>query len=983
MLWRVKTVAPNPIQELESDVTNLAKSIKTIQFLHDPYLKQLEKSHKHRLEQNQIQHKQILNQERTTYDLIFHQVQRILSTQESNYWQALQDAHSLYAKTPTNIGDSAALAGDLPPLIAPWDSAVWHNWTPSGQTDLLQGIRLGRMVQPSPWNKLTLLGMLPFIGVRSLLLKVQGSARTQAVRFTHSLMLRLLAVIPPGQVRFTFIDPVGLGQNVAAFLPLGDYDQKLVTNRAWTEPRHIEQRLTDITKHMTNVIQSYLRNQYATIEEYNEQAVAEPYRVLVVMGFPVNFNEDAARRLVSITQNGPRCGVYTIVLADTSKPLPNGLNMSDLEQSATVIAWNGKRFVWEDEDFKHCLLQLDTPPEAILFNRILHTVGEAAKNASQVAVPFERIAPPPAEWWTKDSRKGLLAALGPTGARKQQYLHLNKGTAQHGIVAGKTGSGKSTLFHVLITSLALAYSPDEVQLYLIDFKQGVEFNCYAKYELPHARVIAIESEREFGLSVLQGLDDELTRRSKLCTKMGVSKLADYRSRSGQAMPRILLLVDEFQVFFNQDDLLASQASRILDHLVRQGRSFGIHLLLSSQTLAGQQSLARSTMEQMTIRIALQCSEADSRIILADDNPAARLLSRPGEAIYNDSNGMVEGNNIFQVAWLSDDERDDYLTRIRTKAEREGLNFQPIIFEGNAPAEIKKDDQTHPLNKRLVRPAPIKAQAEQIWLGKPIALRNEPSGAIFHRQSGCNLLMVGQDNQAARSMMAISLISLAAQIPPAKRATQATFYILNFAAANESHADLLPRLAKSLPHSVQIGGRRQLAQIINTLAEEVQRRIEAEENFSLNQTAENQSIYLLIYGLQRARDLRQEDSYGGGFGGGYGGSYDDDPPPSPAQQFPTILRDGPEVGIHTIVWCDTVTNLNRRLNREALREFVMRIAFQMSADDSTNLIDSPAASKIGANRALFYDEEENRLEKFRPYGLPSKEWLEWASKQLHK
>ena len=55
---------------------------------------------------------------------------------------------------------------------------------------------------------------------------------------------------------------------------------------------------------------------------------------------------------------------------------------------------------------------------------------------------------------------------------------------------------------MLITNLALRYSPDEVELYLVDFKKGVEFKAYARAGLPHARVVAIESEREFGLSVL-------------------------------------------------------------------------------------------------------------------------------------------------------------------------------------------------------------------------------------------------------------------------------------------------------------------------------------------------------------------------------------------------------------------------------------------------------------------------------------------------
>ena len=106
----------------------------------------------------------------------------------------------------------------------------------------------------------------------------------------------------------------------------------------------------------------------------------------------------------------------------------------------------------------------------------------------------------------------ISVPIGRAGATKRQLFELGKGTAQHALIAGKTGSGKSTLLHVLITNLASTYSPDEVELYLIDFKKGVEFKAYAAHKLPHARVVAVESEREFGLSVLHRLDQELQSR---------------------------------------------------------------------------------------------------------------------------------------------------------------------------------------------------------------------------------------------------------------------------------------------------------------------------------------------------------------------------------------------------------------------------------------------------------------------------------------
>lgn len=985
----------NLIQQIQSHVQQLAQAAAAAEFWHGRVLAQAGEQRDQRLARAKAALQQALAAARTVYEQRIGQAEADgrpgAPENEQRRSQALGQAQVVHQQAlPELLAEAQALAQRGGLLAAPWSDRGWAAWTPAGEGSDRDAtlVRLGQLVITSPWHRLSTPALHPLIGGRGLLFEAAGAARPVAAQAIQALLLRLLAAVPPAKLRFTFLDPIGLGHNVAPFMHLADYDDALVTARAWTEPQHIEQRLADLTEHMENVIQKYLRNQYPTIEDYNAQAgeVAEPYRVLVVFDFPANFSEAAARRLVSIAQNGPRCGVYTVVLADVERVQVTGqshrgasrspmqLALADLEQTAAVIAWDGERWVWQDPDFQDCLLELDKPPKTALFNRIVAAVGEAAKDASKVEVPFERIAPPPAGWWTGDSRTGLRVPLGPSGARRVQFLDLGSGTAQHALVAGKTGAGKSTLLHTLITSLALTYSPDEVQLYLIDFKKGVEFKPYAVNALPHARVIAIESEREFGLSVLQGLDVELKRRGDLFRKAGVDGIADYRAKNGLAAPRILLLVDEFQEFFTVDDPIASQAAQILDRLVRQGRAFGIHVLLGSQTLAGAYSLARSTIDQMAVRIALQCSEADSRLILADDNPAARLLSRPGEAIYNAANGLVEGNNRFQVAWLPDEQRDRYLAQINALAEARGYRPpQPqIIFEGNAPAEVEKNQA---LNSLLAAPTwPAPARRTPVWLGDPIAIK-EPTAGFFRRQSASNLLIVGQQDEAALGMLSTALLSLMSQHAP-QGSGSARFYILDFTPTDAPHAYLLPRLAEAALHAVQRGSRRQLPAIIGELADEVTRRLaDAEADLS-----SEPSLYLLICGLQRARDLRPDEDMGfSAF------ALPDEEPaaPSPARQFPAILRDGPEVGVHTLLWCDTYANLMRTVDRRTLREFDQRIAFQMSAEDSANLLDTPAASKLGPHRALFYSEEEGRVEKFRPYGLPSAEWLNWATRHLNK
>ncbi len=864
---------------------------------------------------------------------------------------------------------SIALVRDAGIRGMAWSDPAWQQWPPSRTTNVMAITRLGTLTTGLHKELPTSPAFIACPGEENILFKAAGSGKNAATTAIQSIMLRLLSTQSAGKVRFTLIDPVGLGQNVAIFMQLADYDEKLVTSRAWTESRHIEQQLTALSEHMENVIQKYLRGQYKTIEEYNAQAgeVAEPYRVLVVMGFPVNFSEEAARRLVNIATNGPRCGVSTIIMMDTEQPLPYSFNLDDLARAATVFNWEGQRFVWQDKDFKKCELTLDTPPSLDLFNQLLKKIGEGARDASDVKVPFERIAPPREEWWKGSTREGLKVPLGRAGATKLQYLDLGKGTAQHALVVGKTGSGKTTLLHLLITNLALFYSPDELELYLVDFKT-VGFTPYAAHALPHARVVAIQSEREFGLSVLQRLDVELERRKNIFSKAGVQDIAQYRgSQSGARMPRILLLVDEFQEFFTYDDKVAQEATLLLDRLVRQGRAFGMHVMLGSQTLAGAYTLARTTIGQMAVRIALQCEESDSRLVLSDDNPAARLLSRPGEAIYNAANGLVEGNNPFQCSWLSDEELDTYLDHIQEFSRQHPYEvaWKQVIFDGSKNADPAENVL---LADMLRNPGwNVPQKAVQAWVGDPIAIK-EPTSVQIRSQAGCNLLIVGQQEEAGLGMIVTSLLSLTAQHAPGT----ARFYVIDFTPSDATYAELLSNTGQILPHGLKVVNRRGLPSVMTEIADELQDRLEADSG------AKKSPVYLFIYGLQRARDLRPDEDFS------YSSFGSEEPKAlSPAKQFSTILREGPEVGIHTLVWCDTLNNLNRTLERGLLREFELRIVFQMSQEDSLQLVDSPAANKLGPYRALLFDEEAGQVEKFRPYGLPAKTWLEQAATDIRR
>ncbi len=838
-----------------------------------------------------------------------------------------------------------------------------------------------------------------------LLITAEEEGRREAIDVLQLMMLRILTAMPPGKVRFTILDPVGLGENFASFMHLADFDEHLIASRIWTESRQIDEQLTRLTAHMETVLQKYLRNEFATIHEYNAQAgeVAEPFQVLVVANFPTNFSEAAARKLVSVATSGPRCGVYTLIMVDRKQKLPANFDLKDLEAGAVHLDWvsgAGRQatpafgeelpsgdslpdepqevrgeagFRWRYPAFEHLPLALDKPPMADRFNDVVRAAGRAAKDSMKVEVPFEQVAPTEADYWKGDTGKELVVPIGRAGARRLQSVRLGKGTSQHLLVAGKTGSGKSTFLHGLITNTALIYSPEQVEFYLIDFKKGVEFKTYATHHLPHARVIAIESEREFGLSVLERLDGELRRRGELFRAAGVQDLPDFRkARPEVPMPRVLFIVDEFQELFVEDDKLAQDSGLLLDRLVRQGRAFGIHVLLGSQTLSGAYSLARSTMGQMAVRVALQCSEADAHLILSDErNEAARFLSRPGEAIYNDQNGLLAGNHPFQVVWLPEAQRVSYLREVEAKSNSAGKGKpETIVFEGDQAADPANN---LPLRELLAKgPSGAAGGSQKAWIGAAVAIK-EPTFASFGRHAGSNLLVVGAWEESALGVLANAVIALAAQNTGENNSQSETpipksqILVLDGTRPESPEAGTWQRIADSLPGKIAVAGMRDTAHIIGEVAAELARREAAGDE-------DAPPIYLVIFNGGRFRELRRGDD-------DFSFSMDRDKPPSADKQWAEILRNGPAWGIHSLVWCDSFNNVNRILDRMLLREFELRVAFQMSAADSASFLDNPAATKLRQHRGLFASEDLGTIEKFRPYGIPTDAWLAEVRKAI--
>lgn len=415
------------------------------------------------------------------------------------------------------------------------------------------------------------------------------------------------------------------------------------------------------------------------------------------------------------------------------------------------------------------------------------------------------------------------------------------------------------------------------------------------------------------------------------------------------LPRILLIVDEFQEFFTDNDDLSQQAKMIFDRIARQGRSFGIHFLLATQSLSGSAQLHASIMGQIKVRIALPCSEADSRLILAEDNKAARSLSRPGEAIYNPMGGLIEGNNPFQVALFSEEaDLQKYLSQVAEMAREHGFSSNPIVFEGN---ELARAEDCQPLKNLLEAsdwPPPSKSVA--VFLGEPIAIQ-PPVAARFRRQSGSHLMIITREESEGVGMCVSAILSILAQ----QRPESSRIVIADFTTADSEWTEHAEEIARCFPGEISVIGRQRETSAMFA-------QVEAEIRSRSENVSATTSIFLVLQGMHRIKSLRE--------------NMDDDDGRNSVELLHTILREGPEVGVHVIAWSDTLPNVTRGLSRKALNEFGQRVAGVMSSEDSMNFLDTLAASKIAKpHRSLFLDEDRpGQLATFRPYAMPSTTWL---------
>ena len=759
----------------------------------------------------------------------------------------------------------------------------------------------------------------------------------------NGLVAQLLEQTKPGAVRFLFIDEASQSGSFGAFNDLRDASKEVMGDAIATNKEVIRIRLAELVDAISLIKQDKLRQNHRSLDEYNESirrnsgAAGEPYRYVVVSDWPHGFDEDSCRSLMKIMETGAVCGVYVLASWDTSAKAPYPFEGSPAEvwkHASWVDA--GRNPVRTNMFSEHVKAVLQVDSGSAPLRNIVTRHAEGLKGAKGAIYPYERMREAifasntePFKaingFWEGNSAGGLVLPIGLAAGARIESVEIGRSggsDAHHLLVVGPAGKGKSNLLHVMTQSLADMYSPNEVALYLVDLN-GVAFERYARHRLPHARVVAAHGDPAFGIAVLEGVKNLLNTRMAMFKSAGVEQFQEYRLHTKKRLDRVIVVIDEFQNLLK--GVTQEVAQELLKSLAREGRKFGVHMILATQTLKGF-DFPRDVLDQIAIRIVLGGGRDDYQSILADDNRAAGSVEEL-HALVNADRGEKSGNRILQVALAFEKDAAvneiDRLTRnwpglARATGADEQLDFH--LFDGDEPASLA---ESRAFNRILAaRPTSDVRPPLELLLGDPLAL-SDSCKFTLRRDSGNNVLLLANRVEEIAGSMISMLLSVVAQQGP-----------------NNLYVSIVDMLGDEQSDGVLRSQFNALASAFSSMVKVFSRP--SDEEFSdllrlleclIKQKNRNRSQLLVLVGIHKLLVLTNDDHAKGA--------------------LTAILDQGPDAGVHTICWSNTLKNIKRTLDSD--EAFGFGAVGAIARDDAFTLFDHAVSNS--ENRLNIFDRIE--------------------------
>ncbi|MFC3386944.1 FtsK/SpoIIIE domain-containing protein, partial [Couchioplanes caeruleus subsp. azureus] len=742
-------------------------------------------------------------------------------------------------------------------LAAPGAAGLpWPRWraTPAGSPAPAPQLRVGRLLLPYDDE---VPALVPLLDHGHVVVRGHDATGDDVVA---GLLLRALGGAEPGRITLTGYDPEQLGGGLAGFAPLAPAGVL-----RFVGPGGLGALLDELVDHVRRINETVLAGEHSSLRELAAATGRrpEPWRVAILLGGgrPDELSRHERGQLDRILRTGAACGVHLIV---RDLPVTDGPGIETID----AVPGDEARLSGTGD----LSVRLDPGPPPAVVTRTCRQIADAVA-AGPAPVALDSLLPE--REWQESSARALTAPLGDSPQGAPVHVTLSD-YPPHALIAGPSGTGKTNLIYAWMGALAARYSPAELAFYLLDFKEGVSFARFAPGRrdpswLPHVRLVGVNvnTDREFGLALLRFLGAELRSRADAAKRHEVTNLAELRAEDpAGAWPRIVAVVDEFQVLLAGRDAVAAEAVELLEDLARRGRSQGIHLVLASQDVSGIEALwgRPALVAQFSLRIALP----RARRVLAEQNTAADVLPRY-HAVVNADSGATEANRVVRVPDAGDRERWSDLQHRLWRRRPQELP-PPRLFDGDA---IPRLDDSPDFRAFAAGPhaAPV------VLLGETIDVEARSARTVLRRAPGRNIAIMGTRVDEACAILHTAARSLAAQFAPGAAQFAVACLDADAHAAVEALRGVLPADTGYYDGDT-----------VGFLLEDAASR-------AAEGTAGDRPLHLLLYAVDAA-------------------------PPAAQELLRRILRQGPERRVHVLGWWRGASLLRDTLGGQASRTDVI-------------------------------------------------------------
>ena len=775
---------------------------------------------------------------------------------------------------------------------------------------------------------------------QNFVINYSDKSANKAEACLNQLVVDMLLSLPSRSINIHFVDLAFSAQ--ASFLTRNldekIYGKLISSSNDWN---HLKDSLRE---KMAKALE-----EYGDVAKYNDSKnrVVVPYDVVVINDYQKCVNEMSD--LDALFENGHKGGIYFILM--------NNLDFKSDRDIDSLMALKDFYQVLEAENFGNyskdafirCTPILDNP---ILAKACFNYINEGAElpQVAVASVDYDKMLSKGFE--TID--KAMVIPVGSSENGELVDFTIDTVSHIHCFIIGQSGTGKSVFLHDVIIGAMAKYSPDELELYLMDFKiGGVEFNRYRNEK--HVKALLVDnSDIQITLEILRDISNKMRERGKQLRASGVSNIVEYNQvNPTKKMPRIVFIADECHVMFptmnSKDTKLYREISEILQKIAKEGRSQGVHLVLATQTIA-QAEISSEILNNISDFYLLKCSPSDSeRLVRGSVDTTSGL--KTGQVLHHD----IDRDVVFKSTYLPTSQTLEIIKKIndKTKASKN----EQFYFVGSQIFEI--DDEVKNL---------LTEKGDAIAFGRSIDTKMEPVVIPLRNEYADNVMLFGinDEEQVSRTTMA-SIKSLRISNKNIK------IKVINCLSAEQRNTtkmlnDWENKGEIELLNPQNCGG--ELVNIANSIME---------------RTAEPTVLYIL--GQERFRELRMDmeiaftkptvaaDDFGfdsSMFTAGDSGSMNFN---SYQKAIEYILKNGAEVGVHVILQIDKLKQLlfSDYMSAKDFFNMFHHLIMLKSDENAVNSLGMSddlklenLSSDIERLRAIYYNETNNSYTLFTPF-----------------